>query len=840
MKKILTKIKTNKILWLLLSLIVILLVVLFLSTRAFINPVIGDEAITNINVSSCGYFTLNSTTEPINLSNSFPMTDNRGMALDPYSFSIENSCTEAKSFNIYLIVTTDSEISSDKIKVNLSSTETNIIYDLDEFTLTSDIENQFNLSTGKEIKEVYLLDTNTINPEQVQNFDFRMWLSDEAGNEVQNKSFYATITVADNPASGEIAPASLSKACKNQETAECFSTNSNLDENLIQHTTSIATSAQDDNYRYSGANPDNWVCFGTDESECPEENKYRILGIYDGKVKLVKATPIDKNGNGTGEYAPNGADTFVFDTDNSNNYATSDVNTYLNTTYYDEINSIYQDMIYETKYNVGGISTYTNIAPKAMYNEEIVTKTTDNYNFGIINPSDYFYATDQSYWGLVNYTGNLADTNDFFENEEAKSDNWLSTLGSDGFEWTMNPSGSTNDTLMHIRYTGFTSSYDSLATNSYALRPTLYLKTNVGVKSGMGTEESPFRLYQEPPRNITQAILEDNGGASVIEAKADPDFATVADTAEETGMWSMPDDYGTSYYFRGAVDNNWVHFAGYYWRIVRINGDGSVRVIYSGVDAPLESEKVGKLDSGEHDANTDTEIDTGEAFNPTYNNNAYVGYMYTVGERQGLSTSSPIKTLLENWYTTNLTSYDNIIADNLFCYDRSLATSGFQNSTYGSANGSYTGTGIGISTTLYGGAGRVTASSSTFGPGGSGPELTCPSKEDAYTKEDTEKGNGAIEQKIGLLSVDEAVASGLAPVKTTNSNYLYTNSHYWLGSPFGFASDGRASVWYVHSAGLLSSDYVYLAAAGLRPAVSISNLASVSGSGEWNDPYVVE
>ncbi len=334
---------------------------------------------------------------------------------------------------------------------------------------------------------------------------------------------------------------------------------------------------------------------------------------------------------------------------------------------------------------------------------------------------------------------------------------------------------------------------------------------------------------------FNELILENNGGKDVIEAKADPDFTTVADTAEETGMWSMPDDYGISYYFRGAVDNNWVHFAGYYWRIIRINGDGSVRVIYSGVDQPLESEKVTML------TDVKTEIDTGEAFNSLYNDNAYVGYMYTVGERQGLSTSSPMKALLENWYTTNLTSYDNLIADNLFCYDRSLATSGYQSSYYGSANGSYTGTGTGTSPTLYGVAERVTASSSTFGPGGSAPEFTCPSKADAYTVEDAEKGNGAIDKKIGLLSVDEVVASKLVPGIANHTSYLYTNSSYWLGSPFGFNSNnGHTSVWNVGISGDLSASIVNYQHAGVRPVVSISNLASVSGSGEWNDPYVVE
>lgn len=126
-----------------------------------------------------------------------------------------------------------------------------------------------------------------------------------------------------------------------------------------------------------------------------------------------------------------------------------------------------------------------------------------------------------------------------------------------------------------------------------------------------------------------------------------PDFSTVATTNE--GVYAAEDDLGTSYYFRGAVDNNWVQFGkdstgnDMYWRIIRINGDGSIRMIYTGTTSPTESTKVVMTGKG-------TYISIGE-FNDNISDSGsiYVGYMYTDGE---YFKSSKIKTKIDNWYKT--------------------------------------------------------------------------------------------------------------------------------------------------------------------------------------------
>jgi hypothetical protein len=132
------------------------------------------------------------------------------------------------------------------------------------------------------------------------------------------------------------------------------------------------------------------------------------------------------------------------------------------------------------------------------------------------------------------------------------------------------------------------------------------------------------------------AVLKNNGTAASIRAKGTPDFSKVATTDE--GMYAAPDDYGTSYYFRGAVSNNWVKFADIYWRIVRINGNNTVKLVYSGTTAPTEAQKVVMTGTG-------TQINgTYYAFNSSsYDDNMYVGYKYESGNVHGLTTNSTCK-----------------------------------------------------------------------------------------------------------------------------------------------------------------------------------------------------
>ena len=352
-------------------------------------------------------------------------------------------------------------------------------------------------------------------------------------------------------------------------------------------------------------------------------------------------------------------------------------------------------------------------------------------------------------------------------------------------------------------------------------------------------------------------LLKSTGASSVAEAKSQieskpkPDFSTVT-TASDKGMYSAQDDLGTSYYFRGAVDNNWVKYGKYtkdmyncnngtisttdtgnsctkiassgddmYWRIIRINGDGSIRMIYSGVTPPTESTKVIKT--------TDTSLGNSQ-FNESLNSAEYVGYMYTVGEQHGTSQSSVIKTYLEDWYAnyTNLNATGTKITDQIYCNDRTASTS---NVAYSTTNyttlTSWNSTGTEY---YYGANGRVWNNPVS-------PDYKCPVASDKFTTT-TVKGNGKLSYPVGLISADEITFAGLPTGKANNSFYLYTGDYYWAGSPRAFGGSSFAGGFVVRGDGALNVGIVN-SNVGVRGVVSLSSDANLIGDGTWNNVYEV-
>ena len=335
-------------------------------------------------------------------------------------------------------------------------------------------------------------------------------------------------------------------------------------------------------------------------------------------------------------------------------------------------------------------------------------------------------------------------------------------------------------------------------------------------------------------RTSYQAVLLDNSNSStnISDAKAyiesktassPPNFANIATTNE--GMYAATDDLGTSYYFRGAVDNNWVKFGkdnsdnAIYWRIIRINGDNSIRMIYSGTTAPTSETSVTMTGFG-------TQVDTvSYAFNTNYDNPAHVGYMYTDGQQHGSSVSSTIKTHLDDWYanSTKLNAETKII-DQIFCNDRSASKS---------ANGPSGELSEEMSTSVryfYGAYIRLITNKT--------PELTCKSSSDKFTV-NINNGNGALDYPVGLITADEIAMAGGVYGKSNTNYYLYTNQYYWSISPYNNSiNDCYAYAFLVYPDGTLmnrnvSHDY------HIRPVISISPDTIFTGTGTWDDPYEV-
>ena len=391
-------------------------------------------------------------------------------------------------------------------------------------------------------------------------------------------------------------------------------------------------------------------------------------------------------------------------------------------------------------------------------------------------------------------------------------------------------------------------------------------------------------------------ILKNNGGESSITELDESEFANET-TASDKGVYKKTDDLGTSYYYRGAVNNNWVKFgkepnkcmynnsevlyaeivgdefnirkvknqeeclstnmcmsqgmygvginetlcnaaggtpltekatfitADMYWRIIRINGDGSIRMIYSGTTAPTSATATLMTGLG-------TQIST-STFNDNIDKAEYVGYMYTLGQQHGNSTSSKIKTVIENWYKTTTLETDGttkklVSQDQIYCNDRTASTA---NVAYSTTNyttlTSWNSTGT---TYYYGARGRLINKKE--------PQLICPTESDKFTSKNSSIGNKTLDYPVGLLTVDEEVMAGGVYVTSNSNYYLYTNQDYWLGSPNSFSDDSTGQVWIQNNSGDIISRYVSKEA-GVRPVISLSSKVKLLGSGTYDDVYVV-
>ena len=349
-----------------------------------------------------------------------------------------------------------------------------------------------------------------------------------------------------------------------------------------------------------------------------------------------------------------------------------------------------------------------------------------------------------------------------------------------------------------------------------------------------------------------ETILANNGGAASITTLTSTDFATVT-TASDKGMYKAQDDLGISYYFRGAVDNNWVKYGIYtkdmyncnngsftisatdtgsctkiassgddiYWRIIRINGDGSIRMIYIGVTPPTESTKVIKT--------TDTSLGY-SPFNVRAVNAEYVGYMFTLGQQHGTSQSSNIKTYLDNWYAnyTNLNATGTKITDQIYCNDRTASTD--SNSTPGEIS-SWTSD---VTYYAYGPYLRLSYEDSS----NPSPSLICSNVSDKFTIT-TAKGNGKLSYPVGIITADEVnMAGGNNHLNGNSSYYLYNGDYQWVGSPSEFQGAVEAYEFFVGDGGELDFVDVHQVN-GVRGVVSLSSESKLLGSGTYDDVYVV-
>ena len=239
---------------------------------------------------------------------------------------------------------------------------------------------------------------------------------------------------------------------------------------LYYHTSSLANSAGDNSYRYAGANPNNYVCFGSDAANCPSDNLYRIIGVFGNEVKLIKNTSY---GN------------YYWDSGGSNTWdsgAKPDVRNTLNSTFLETLSSTWQNKIATHAYKVGGMDYDYGIGtPKTAYNYEVgsnSSSTTDSMKIGLMYASDFGFGASPDYW-----------TTELFNYKQSKSSNWLAGLT----EWTISRGSDDANGTFLVLSSGFVGGTTGVFV-THAVRPVFYLNSSINYVSGSGSSADPIRI----------------------------------------------------------------------------------------------------------------------------------------------------------------------------------------------------------------------------------------------------------------------------------------------------------------------------------------------------------
>ena len=299
-------------------------------------------------------------------------------------------------------------------------------------------------------------------------------------------------------------------------------------------------------------------------------------------------------------------------------------------------------------------------------------------------------------------------------------------------------------------------------------------------------------------------------------------FSSVLTSNNTNTLYTSTENGTTVYYFAGNATDNWVKFGknesnqDLYWRIIRTNSEGSIRLLYHGTSTTA----------------TDAYIGT-SAFNTTYNNPMYVGYMYgtsgSLVNNRTNTNNSTMKTTIDNWYTRNLeakgyTKYLSTTA--VYCNDRSNPAGGYN---------------TGNSTFYYGAYTRLYTNKT--------PSYDCTATEDKFTV-DTSTGNGKLTYPIALMTADEVSFAGGLYGTNAPTWYYYNSANgsstgstwWWLLSPVDWR-DSYPYVFFVGGSsnpGFLGSNGVDYTGA-VRPAISLKSCVKYSsGNGSASDPYTIK
>ena len=253
-------------------------------------------------------------------------------------------------------------------------------------------------------------------------------------------------------------------------------------------------------------NVKNFVCFGSDATTCPTENLYRIIGVFNNHVKLIKydyakSSLLGTDGDFSQEYtsnyfsgeqgeSPSSNSLYYWNNAGTNTWSASKLNTVnLNTNFTTNIGTAWANKIATTTWKVGG-GTYANLrdaVPKTAYQYEVgssASTTTYDAKIGLMYVSDYYYSASPSAWTLVGYNSDYTKSY-----ASAKGENWL--YGG-GWDWTISRNSVSSIPAFFVDSSG--SVGDDFVDNSSGVRPSFSLLSSTTYVSGSGSMSDPVRI----------------------------------------------------------------------------------------------------------------------------------------------------------------------------------------------------------------------------------------------------------------------------------------------------------------------------------------------------------
>ncbi len=493
--------KRKKILLVVIGILLSLGIIISVS-YAWWSHIVSQEGINTIE-STCLEIELTDE-NPIHLQNAYPITDAEAKILIPYTFTITNTCNTAVEYDVNLDIMeskingVDNRLASEYVAVEFNEESKKLLNTFES------VETSYPGSEYTPVEARYLT-SGELSANESKTYTIKLWMDESVTveDDAMNKSFISKIVIT-------------AKQSHTVRLVDYIMSETSKDFEKFEHPATYQTPAQTD-YRYTGKSPDNYVCFGSEEIPCPEDNLYRIIGViptqsevngeYEDRVKLIKNERYEETESGL--LLLNGQMPGVYGYDwsggvKSNNWETSTLNTeVLNKIYWKNLGE-YQKYITSSVWYLGGAEyNFKNPASSSYSSEQFYLFERGSSrgfsggslnvvtNIGLMYPSDYGFSLSMAHKG-----------EGLLPNEQT----WVANLNMNYTEWTINPVTNANANgyiYAWLFSPKWNSVQSAISVNSVGhiqkvyqmyIRPTFYLKSNVLYKNGNGSIENPYRI----------------------------------------------------------------------------------------------------------------------------------------------------------------------------------------------------------------------------------------------------------------------------------------------------------------------------------------------------------